>query len=136
MQGPPPGFANPLVHVNGRPGAAPPSYSSSESLSASLDQQRPQWDQQSQPHSWLSQPPSQPPTSTHLSSFQANAFAMPSLSTGLHSLWSSQGTAPSQGNAFSEQAAEHSLFSGSPHLLGFPQSQLRQQSRFQFAQER
>ena len=60
---------------------------------------------------------------------------MPSLSTGLHSLWSSQGAAASQGNAFSEQGAEHSLFSGTPNLLGFPQSQLRQQSRFQFAQE-
>lgn len=60
---------------------------------------------------------------------------MPSLSTGLHSLWSSQGATLGQGNAFSEQGAEHSLFSGTPNLLGFPQSQLRQQSRFQFAQE-
>ena len=139
VQGPPPGFTTPLAHMNGRPSLATPSYSSSESLSAALDQQPQAWhpeapSPQSRPHPWLSQPSEQPASSSPLAGYQANAFAMPSLSSGLDSLRSNSGAA-GNGNGSTEQAAEHSLFSGSSHVLGFPQSQFRQQSRFQFAQE-
>lgn len=132
LQGPPPGFSTPLVQLNGRAStAAPPS---SEALSAAMDQQDQSWHPQQhtphlQPHPWLSQPSEQHSSSSPLASYQANAFAMPSLSSGLHSLWNSQG------NSTNEGSAQHSLFSGSPHAPAFPQNQFRQQSRFQFAQE-
>lgn len=139
VQGPPPGFTTPLAHMNGRPSLATPSCSSSESLSAAMDQQPQAWHPeppppQSRPHPWLSQPSEQPASSSPLASYQANAFAMPSLSSGLDRLWSNSG-ASGNSHGSNEQAAEHSLFSGSSHVLGFPQSQFRQQSRFQFAQE-
>ena len=139
VQGPPPGFTTPLAHVSGRPSLATPSYSSSESLSAALDQQPQAWHPephppQSRPHPWLSQPSEQPTSSGPVASYQANAFAMPSLSSGLDSLWSNPG-ATGNSHGSNEQAAEHILFSGSSHVLGFPQSQFRQQSRFHFAQE-
>ena len=138
LQGPPPGFgAAPASNGNAPPGF--PSHSGSDGSGASMhDQHARHWppSQDAQQHwSHFQQSHSSPSAAgTHgnalglhhshsagLTGLQAEPFAMPGLSN-LQSMRQQPGT-------------DHSLFSGSSNVPGFPPSQFRQRSRFQFAQD-
>lgn len=138
LQGPPPGFGMaPASNGNAPPGF--PSHSGSDgSVTSMYDQQAHHWppSQDAQQHwSHFQQSYSSPCAagtqgnalslhhshSAGPSRFQAEPFAMPGLSN-LQSMRQQPGT-------------DHSLFSGSSNMPGFPPSQFRQRSRFQFAQD-
>lgn len=138
MQGPPPGFgAAPASNGNAPPGF--PSHSGSDGSVTSMHDQhahhwppsqdaQQHWSHFQQSHSSPSAAGSQGNTlglhhshSAGPTGFQAEPFAMPGLSN-LQSMRQQPGT-------------DHSLFSGSSNVPGFPPSQFRQRSRFQFAQD-
>lgn len=137
LQGPPPGFGTaPAPASNGNAPPGFPSHSGSDGSAASgHDQHAPHWpasqdaqQQWSNFHQYhpsptvqggpsgLYQSQSAPPTG-----YQLEPFAMPGLSN-LQSMRQQPG-------------ADHCLFSGTSNMHGFPPSQLRQRSRFQFAQD-
>ncbi len=139
LQGPPPGFGPPAPTSNGNALPGFPSQSGSDSSVTSVhDQQAQAWAQnQAAPQQWAAfhQSHSSPDAASHTPSshglqhsqsagpagYQSNTFGMPGLS--------------SLQNLREHPGSEHTLFSGSSDLSNFSQSQFRQRSRFQFAQD-
>lgn len=135
LQGPPPGFGSSVPTSNGN---APPGFPS-HSGSDSSDHHGQIW------------PSSQAPPQQWASFDQSHSSPLTAAGSGhsMHSMQQSQSAGPAgyQPHTFAmpglsdlqtlrEQAAsEHSLFSGLSNQPGFPQTQLRQRSRFQFAQD-
>ena len=138
LQGPPPGFGMAPASDGNAPSGFPSHSGSDGSVTSMYDQHarhwppshdaQQHWSHFQQPHS------SSSAASTHgnalglhhshsagPSGLQAEPFAMPGLSN-LQSMRQQPGT-------------DHSLFSGSSNVQGFPPSQFRQRSRFQFAQD-
>ncbi len=134
LQGPPPGFGPAAQPSNGNTPPGFPSHSGSDSS----DYQGHIWSvSQAAPQQWASFHPthSSPNAagsdhSTHglhqshsagLAGYPCHTFAMPGLSD--------------LQNLREQSGSEHSLFSGSVNQPGLAQSQFRQRSRFQFAQD-
>ena len=134
IQGPPPGFGPAAQPSNSN---APPGFPS-HSGSDSSDYQGHSWSvSQAAPQQWTSFHPSHSSPnaagshhSTHglhqshsarLAGYPCHNFAMPGLSD--------------LQNLREQSGSEHSLFSGSSNQPGLAQSQFRQRSRFQFAQD-
>ena len=136
LQGPPPGFGTPAATSNGNaPSGFPPQSASNASGISSFQQADACAPPQLGPHQ-------------HWSAFH-QSYPSPieagenHTRTGLHQSYSA-GPAEYQARAalampglssLQQSGSEHSLFSGSADLPGFCQSQYRQRSRFQFAQE-
>jgi len=134
LQGPPPGFGPAAQPSNGNTPPGFPSHSGSDSS----DYQGHIWSvSQAAPQQWASFHPSHSSPnaagsdhSTHglhqshsagLAGYPCHTFAMPGLSD--------------LQNLREQSGSDHSLFSGSSNQPGFAQSQFRQRSRFQFAQD-